>query len=71
MVPKHDGESRIIYHLSAPPGHNINDFIDPDAYTLSYCSVDDVYAIINSLGRDALMSKIDPKNAFRLIPLSQ
>ena len=41
VVPKHDGGWRIIYHLSAPPGRSINDFIDPDAYTLSYCSVDD------------------------------
>ena len=49
MVPKHDGGWRIIYYLSAPPGRSINDFIDPDAYTLSYCSVDDAYAIINSL----------------------
>ena len=69
VVPKHDGGWRIIYHLSAPPGRNINDFIDPDAYTLSYCTVDDAYAIINSLGRGALMSKIDLKNAFRLIPV--
>ena len=49
VVPKHDGGWRIIYHLSAPPGRSINDFIDSDAYTLSYCSVDDAYAIINSL----------------------
>ena len=70
-VPKHDGGWRIIYHLSAPPGISINDFIDPNSYTLSYCSVDDAYTIINKLGTGALLSKIDLKNAFQLIPIRQ
>ena len=34
-IPKHDGGWRIIYHLSAPPGLSINDFIDSDSYSLS------------------------------------
>ena len=63
-IPKHDGGWWIIYHLSAPPGLSINDFIDPDSYSLSYCSVDDAYTIINELGTEALLSKIDFKNAF-------
>ena len=67
-MPKHDGGWRTIYHLSAPHGNSINDYINPD-YTLSYCSVDDAYAILNLLGTGALMSKIDLKNAFRLIPV--
>ena len=69
LVPKHDGGWRTIYHLSAPHGNSINDYINPDDYTLSYCSVDDAYAILNLLGTGALMSKIDMKNAFRLIPV--
>ena len=39
LIPKHDGGWRTIYHLSAPTGNSINDFIDPDAYTLNYCTV--------------------------------
>ena len=70
-VPKHDGDWQIIYHLSAPPGISINDFIDPNSYTLSYCLVDDAYNIINELDTGALLSKIDLKNAFRLIPVRQ
>ena len=31
--------------------------------------MDDAYAIANFLGAGALMSKIDLKNAFRLIPV--
>ena len=69
LVPKHDGGWRTIYHLSAPPGHSINDFIDPSTYTLTYCTVDNAYAIVNHLGPGTLLSKIDLKNAFRLIPV--
>ena len=69
VVPKHDGGWRTIYHLSAPLGSSINDFIDPLVYTLNYCTVDDAYAIVNTLGPGTLLSKIDLKNAFRLIPV--
>ena len=71
MVPKQDGGWRTIYHLSAPLGKSINDFINPDTYTLTYCSVDDAFAIVNLLGPGTLLSKIDLKNAFRLIPVRQ
>ena len=70
-IPKHDGGWRVIYHLSAPAGTSINDFIDSNTYTLSYCTVDDAYTIINKLGQGALLSKIDLKNAFHLIPVRQ
>ena len=72
VVPKYDGEWLIIrykYHLSAPDGLSINDFIDPLSYSLKYCSVDDAYTIINKLGPGALLSKIDLKDAFCLIPV--
>jgi len=68
---KHDGGWWIIYHLSAPSGSSINDLIDQNDYTLSYCSVDDAYTIINKLGPGAVLSKIDLKNAFCLIPVQQ
>ena len=61
MIPKHDGGWRTIYHLSAPHGSSINDYIDPEQYSLSYCSVDDAFAIVNTLGKGALMAKIDLK----------
>ena len=63
----------IIYHISAPTGSSINDFIDANTYTLTftYCTVDDAYTIINKLGQGALLSKIDLKNAFRLMPVRQ
>ena len=69
LVPKHDGGWRIIYHLSAPAQHSINDYIDPESFSLTYCTIDDAYSIINKLGPNALLSKIDLKDAFRLIPV--
>ena len=62
-----DGGWRIIYHLSAPVGFSINDYIDSSTYSLSYYSVDDTYAFINQIGPGILLSKIDLKDAFRLI----
>ena len=35
-------------HLSAPHGFSVNDYIDPDSFTLTHCSVDDAYVIVNS-----------------------
>ena len=70
LVPKHDGGWRIIYHLSAPLNHSINDFINPVDYSLSYCSIDDAYDFINKLGPGTLLNKIDLKDAFRLIPVN-
>ena len=69
LVPKIDGSWRAIYHLPAPYGSSINDSIDPEAYTLTYCSVDDVFAIASALGKGSLMAKKELQNAFRLIPV--
>ena len=75
LVPKHDGGWRIIYHLSAPLNHSINDFINPVDYSLSYCSIDDAYDFINKLGPGTLLSRYFTqqnrlKDAFRLLPVN-
>ena len=57
LVPKHDGGWRIIYHLSAPPYISINFFIDPDDYSLSYCTIDDAYDFINQMGPGTLQDR--------------
>ena len=67
VVPKKDWGCRDIYHLFAPPGSSINDFIDPDSFSLHYCTIDAAIAILNTLGPGALMGKIDLKNAFHLL----
>ena len=70
LVPKHDGGWWIIYHLSAPPNSSINHFIIQDDYSLSYCSIDNAYDFINQLGPGTLLSKLDLKDALRLIPIN-
>ena len=59
VIPKHDGGWLTIYHLSAPHGSSINGYLEQ--YSLSYCSVDDAFAIVNTLGKGALMAKINLK----------
>ncbi len=59
----------MIYHLSAPHAHSINDFIDPSQHSLTYCTIDNAIAISNQLGPGCLLGKIDLKNAFRLCPV--
>ena len=39
-------------------------------YSLSYFSIDDAYNFINQLDPGTLLSKIDLKDAFRLIPVN-
>ena len=65
VVPKKDGDWRVIYHLSAPYGLSINDFIDPQEFSLCYSSVEDAIKMCNEVGRRTLLAKIDLKNAFR------
>ena len=69
VVPKKDGDWRTICYLSSPPGASINDFIDPQQYSLRYCTIDSAITILNSLGPGALMGKMDLKNAFRIMPV--
>ncbi len=54
VVPKKDGTWRLIYHLSAPIGNSINDYIDPLEFSLQYSTVDDAIAICHRLGKGAL-----------------
>ena len=68
-VEKSDGSRRMIMHLSAPRGRSVNDSIDRSAFTLSYITLDDAAALVARHGKGALMSKVDLKSAFRLIPV--
>lgn len=70
VVPKKSpGQFRLIHHLSYPPGQSINDYIEPELASVSYCSFDDAVALLLSIGPGALFSKTDIDSAFRLIPI--
>ena len=68
-VPKKDGKWRMIYHLSAPAGQSINDYISKEDFSLHYSSVDDATSVLSKLGRGALLAKVDLKSAFRMVPV--
>ena len=71
VIPKahQPGKWRLITDMSFPPGVSVNDGIDPDLCSLTYTSVDQVAEIITTLGRGALMAKVDIESAYRLIPV--
>ena len=69
-VPKKDGSHCLIVDLSPSNELSINDFISKEDYSVTFSKFDDVVPIVKSLGKLALMAKLDIKNAFRLCPVS-
>lgn len=70
LVPKKDGDYRLIHHLSYPDQDSINYYLNPLACSVHYSSIDDAAAMIASLGQNALLAKSDIKSAFRLLPVA-
>ena len=66
---KDDGSARLIMDLSQPAGESINDFIDREEFPCSYVHFDVATALIRKMGRGCLLSKIDIRHAFRLLPV--
>ena len=71
VIPKKHQKNkwRIITDLSHPEGHSVNDAIDSLLCSMSYITVDQVAARAMSLGKGALIAKIDIKSAYRLVPV--
>ena len=67
IVTKKSGGFRMITHLSFPNGDSVNDFIDPALTSVHYSNFDTTISIIQKLGRNALIGKLDIKSAFRLL----
>ena len=74
FVPKKTPNSyRLISDLSQPRGNSVNDDIPPVASKVAYPSIQDAIDCILSLvksGHTPMLSKLDVKSAFRLIPLN-
>ena len=60
---------RMIHHLSFPEGESVNDYIDPKLTSVQYTGFDEAVAMIQRLGKNCKLFKMDIKNAFRLIPI--
>ena len=71
LVPKahRSGQWRMICDLSSPSGHSVNDGIPRDLCSLHYATVDDAVGIVQNLGRDAQLVKLDIKDAYRIVPV--
>lgn len=71
LVPKKaEGEFRLIHHLSYPENMSINDFIDPVLCSVRYTEFDEAINMIQDLGRNCYLFKMDIKSAFRLLPVN-
>lgn len=70
LVPKKDGDYRLIHHLSYPDQDSINYFLDPLTCSVHYSSIDDAAAMIASLGQNTLLAKSDIKSALRLLAVA-
>ena len=53
VVPKKDGNWRIIMYLSSPHGSSINDFIPKDDYMSHYTSFDEALTLVARYGQKA------------------
>ena len=71
VIPKRykPNKWRLIVDLSSPGSASVNDGIDKEMCSLSYTSVDAVVEKILDLGRNALLAKLDIKQAYRMIPV--
>ncbi len=70
LVPKKSsGDFRLIHHLSYPSGESVNDYIDPQICSVRYTSFDEAVFLIQDLGPNCKLFKMDLKNAFRILPV--
>ena len=71
VIPKGHtpGKWRLIVDLSAPSGHSVNDGIESDLCAVEYTSVDRAAALIRRLGQRCLLTEIDIRSAYRIIPV--
>ena len=69
-VPKKDETHCLIIDLSSRNGLSINDFISKEDYSVTFSKFDGVVSMVKSLGKSALMAKLDIKDAFRLCPVN-
>ena len=70
LVEKHEPNTyRMIHKLSYQQGSSVNDGIPKAASTIQYASISDAIQIIQAAGPEIYLSKMDIKDAFRLVPI--
>ena len=73
VIPKKSqpGKWRLILDMSFPEGASVNDGISPSYCSLRYPSIDMAIRQILAAGRGARLSKLDIKEAYRIVPVHQ
>ena len=70
VIPKGTtGKWRLIVDLSSPEGGSVNDGVDAGLCSLSYVGVEEAAQEVATVGRGALLAKVDVKSAYRNIPI--
>ena len=69
IVSKKSGSFFLILDLSTNHAGSVNDGIDIDEFSVSYCTLDDAIALVRDAGDSPFMAKLDIKHAFRLCPV--
>ena len=67
IVPKKDGDFRMIHHLSHPTHYSVSDFITIELCTVKYASIDDAVSLEQRIGKNGKLAKVDIKSAFRFL----
>ncbi|MES9882739.1 MAG: reverse transcriptase domain-containing protein [Sedimenticola sp.] len=71
LVSKKSGnEYRLIHHLSHPENQSVNDYIDPTLCSVNYTHFDEAVEMVQQLGKNADLAKLDISSAFKLLPIS-
>jgi hypothetical protein len=66
---KPNGSVRIILNLSAPKGFSVNDGINKEDFPASMSSTEAWLAVLNKLGRDCNIMKVDFADAYKHVPV--
>ena len=71
VIPKRNQPDkwRLIFDLSYPTSHSVNDGIPRSLCSLKYVTIDDAINQIIDTGPNTLLAKLDIKHAFRLLPI--
>ena len=63
------GQWRLIFDLSFPFGHSVNDEIDLDSCSLQQVKVADFVSVLTKFGKGALLAKFDIQSVYRSVTL--
>ena len=71
VIPKHNRPDkwRLIVDLSSPKDRSVNDGISDTLCSLTYASMGEAATLLQTLGKGALLAKLDLKEAYRAVPV--